>query len=94
MNTPEVTGFNNIHFDENMCGGERGVAPAGGRLPPAAPACSCASTSHDSVEPRPLLRYVFAFNPDSGQYDIDVQAVIAKSGLAMWFAIDEEAALS
>jgi len=41
-----------------------------------------------------VLRYAFAYNPASGQYDIDVQAAVAESGLAMWFTIDEEAALS
>ncbi len=35
VNTPEVTGFNNIHFDQNMCGGEeawhllQSIMPAG-----------------------------------------------------------------
>ena len=41
-----------------------------------------------------IQRYAFALNPATGQYDIDVQAVVAQSGLAMWFTIKNESTLS
>ena len=93
VNTPEVTGFNNIHFDKNMCGGIEAwhqlesILPTGTRV-------QLRAASHDSANRGRSLRYVFAFNPATQQYDIDVQALIASSGLAMWFALDEEAALA
>lgn len=93
VNTPEVTGFNNIHFDENMCGGQeawhllQSIIPAGTRV-------QLRSNSKEASNRGRILRYVFAYNNASGQYDIDVQGAIAESGLAMWFAIDEEASLS
>lgn len=93
VNTPEVTGFNNVHFAENMCGGQEAlrllnsIIPAGTRV-------QLRSNSKDSANRGRSLRYAFAFNPATGQYDIDVQAKVADSGLAMWFTIDEESALS
>jgi len=93
VNTPEVTGFNNVHFDENMCGGQealqllRRLIPEGSRV-------QLRANSKASANRGRSLRYVFAFNPKSGQYDIDVQAAVAESGLAMWFTIDSESALS
>jgi len=93
VNTPEVTGFNNIHFEKNMCGGQEalrlleGVLPVGTRV-------QLRSASKDSSNRGRILRYAFAFNDATGQYDIDVQAIVAESGLAMWFTLDDEAALS
>lgn len=93
VNTPEVTGFNNIHFDEDMCGAQEALRlldsliPAGTRV-------QLRSDSKASSNRGRFLRYVFALNPKTGKYDIDVQAVIAESGLAQWFTIDEESALS
>ena len=93
VNTPEVTGFNNIHFAENMCGGQEAlrllnsIIPKGSRV-------QLRANSKDSSNRGRSLRYVFALNQATGQYDIDVQEAIARSGLAMWFTIDTEAALS
>ena len=50
------------------------------------------ANSKDSSNRGRSLRYVFAQNPKTGEYDIDVQAQVAESGLAMWFTIDQEAA--
>jgi endonuclease YncB( thermonuclease family) len=93
VNTPEVTGYNNIHFDKNMCGGIAAWHQLQAILPSGTRAQLRAGTHASANRGRPL-RYVFAFNPTTQQYDIDVQAQIASSGLAMWFALDEEAALS
>jgi micrococcal nuclease len=93
VNTPEVTGFNSIHFAENMCGGQEAlrllnsIIPKGSRV-------QLRANSKDSSNRGRSLRYVFALNPATGQYDIDVQEAIARSGLAMWFTIDTESALS
>jgi micrococcal nuclease len=93
VNTPEVTGFNNIHYDKNMCGGIAAWHQLERLLPPGT-AVQLRAASHASANRGRSLRYVFAFNPATQQYDIDVQAEVARSGLAMWFALDEEAALS
>ena len=41
-----------------------------------------------------IQRYAFGWNPQTYQYDIDLQAVIAHSGLATWFTLENESALS
>ncbi len=93
VNTPEVTGFNNIHFDRNMCGAQEALALLD-RLIPAGTRVQLRSNSKESSNKGRILRYVFAFNEQTGQYDIDVQAAVAESGLAAWFTIDQEAAMS
>lgn len=94
INTPEVRGFNNRHRNEDMCGGVaatrflRSLLPVGTRV-------QLRSLDKGSVgfDDR-LRRYVFAWNPQTGAYDIDVQAALASAGLAMWFTVPDEAALS
>ena len=93
VNTPEVTGFNNAHFDTNMCGGIDAWHQLQQLLPPGT-RVQLRSASHDSSNRGRALRYVFAWDAATGQFDVDVQAAIARSGLAMWFALDAEAALS
>ncbi len=93
VNTPEVTGFNNIHFAEDMCAGQEALRLLAGIIPPGS-RVQLRSQSKASSNRGRSLRYVFAYNPRSGAYDIDVQAKVAESGLAMWFTIDEESALS
>lgn len=93
INTPEVTGFNNIHFDQNMCGGPAAAAflesvmPVGTRVQ--LRAVDAASSNKGRA-----LRYVFAYNPATGKYDQDMQAPLASAGLALWFAIEGESTLS
>ena len=93
VNTPEVMGFNNSHFDSNMCGGIdawhqlQRILPSGTRV-------QLRAASHESSNRGRALRYVFAYDEATGQFDVDVQAEIARSGLAMWFALDAEAAMS
>jgi endonuclease YncB( thermonuclease family) len=93
VNTPEVTGFNNIHFAENMCGGQEALHLLDSIMPPGT-RVQLRSNSKESSNRGRALRYAFALNPNTGKYDIDVQAAIAESGLAMWFTIDQEAALA
>lgn len=93
VNTPEVAGFNNAHFDHDFCGGQQARhnlqqwLPAGTRV-------ELRSQSKDSTNKGRILRYPFAFDPVTGAYDIDVSALVAQSGLAMWFTIDGESDLS
>ena len=93
VNTPEVTGRDNSHFDADMCGARPAEALLEGMLPPGTPV-QLRSNSKESANKGRFLRYAFALNAETGQYDIDVQALVAASGLAMWFTIDTESALS
>lgn len=93
VNTPEVRGFNNVHRDEDMCGGAEATEVLRAVLPPGTP-IQLRSQFKESQNLGRIQRYAFALNPATGQYDIDVQAVVAQSGLAMWFTVENEAALS
>lgn len=94
INTPEVRGFYNRHRNEDQCGAVAATNLLTSLLPPGTKvqlrSLSADSTGFDDR----LRRYVFAWNPATGAYDIDVQAIIAASGLAMWFTVADEAALS
>lgn len=93
VNTPEVTGLDNSHFAADMCAGREAEAQLEDLLPPGTKV-QLRSLHKDSTNRGRILRYVFAYNEASGQYDIDVSAIVAQSGLAMWFTIDQESALS
>ena len=94
INTPEVRGFYNQNRDEDMCGAVAATELLKSLLPPGWPV-QLRSLNRDSagLDDR-LRRYVFAWNPQTGAYDIDVQAALANAGLAMWFTVHDEAALS
>ena len=94
INTPEVRGFYNKHRDEDMCGAVEATDLLSALLPPGWPV-QLRSLRKESVgfDGR-LQRYAFAFNPATGAFDIDVQAALAQAGLAMWFTVGDEAALS
>jgi endonuclease YncB( thermonuclease family) len=93
VNTPEVTGPQNIHFAADQCGGRPAEALLEQTLPKGT-RVQLRSGRHDSTNRGRSLRYAFAYNSASLRYDIDVQSIIASSGLALWFSLDEEAALS
>jgi len=94
INTPEVRGFYNKNRAEDMCGAVAATDLLSSLLPPGWPV-QLRSLRKDSVgSDGRLQRYAFAYNPATGAYDIDVQAALAAAGLAMWFTIGEEAALS
>lgn len=94
VNAPEVRGFKNKHRDDDMCGAVpatqllESLLPRGSRVQ-----LRSLDSSSQGLDDR-LRRYAFAFNADTGQFDIDVQAALARSGLAMWFTVPDEAALS
>lgn len=93
VNTPEIRGFNNVHRDKDMCGGAEATEVLRSVLQPGSKV-QLRSLSKESENRGRIQRFAFAWNPLTEQYDIDVQAIIAQSGLAMWFTIKTEASLS
>lgn len=93
VNTPEIRGFNNVHRDKDMCGGAEATDILKSILRPGSKV-QLRSLSKESENRGRIQRYAFAWNPLTEQYDIDVQAIIAQSGLAMWFTIKTESSLS
>jgi micrococcal nuclease len=93
VNTPEVRGFNNVNRDEDMCGGAEATQVLESVLRPGT-RVQLRSLDKASESLGRIQRYAFAFNPLTEQFDIDVQAIMAQSGLAMWFTVKNEAALS
>ena len=93
VNTPEVTGQDNIHFAEDMCAGREAEAQLERLLPPGTKV-QLRSQNKESTNRGRILRYVFAYDEQTGQYDKDISAIVAESGLAMWFTVDQESALS
>jgi endonuclease YncB( thermonuclease family) len=93
INTPEVRGFEGQNFDVDQCGGPQASELLASVLPPGT-RVQMRSMNADVVSRGRLQRYAFAFNPQTGEFDIDPQAIVARAGLAMWFTIRDEAALS
>ncbi len=93
VNTPEIRGFNNVHRDTDMCGGAEATDVLKSVLRPGSKV-QLRSLDKTSENRGRIQRYAFAWNPLTEQYDIDVQAVVAQSGLAMWFTVKNESALS
>lgn len=93
INTPEVAGFQNEHFPFDFCGGIaaqtllKQLLPVGTRV-------QLRSRHKESTNRGRILRSVFRFNEQTGQYDIDVQAQMAQAGMAMWFTLEDEPARS
>jgi micrococcal nuclease len=94
INTPEVRGFYNQNRDEDMCGAVAATNVLSSLLPPGSRVQLRSLQSSSTGLKDRLQRYAFAWNPATGAYDIDVQAEIAAAGLAMWFTVLDEAALS
>ena len=93
VNTPEIRGFNNIHRDKDMCGGAEATEVLASVLRPGTKV-QLRSLDKASENRGRIQRYAFAWNSQTNQYDIDLQAVVAQSGLAMWFTLQKEAAQS
>lgn len=94
INTPEVRGFYSKNREEDMCGAVAATELLSSMLPPGWPVQLRSLRKESSGFDGRLRRYVFAWNPATQAYDLDVQAVIAQAGLAMWFTVADEAALS
>lgn len=93
VNTPEIRGFYSAHRDEDMCGGPEATDVLKSVLKPGTPV-QLRALDKSSESLGRIQRYAFAWNPATGQYDIDVQAIVAQSGFAMWFTVKNEPALS
>ncbi len=93
INTPEVAGFNNAHFPFDFCGGKPAQALLT-QLLPQGTRVQLRSLNKASTNRGRILRSVFKWNPATGDYDIDVQADMLRSGLAMWFTLEDEPAMS
>lgn len=94
INAPEVRGFYNAHREDDMCGAVAATDVLSSILQPGTRVqLRSLEKSALGLDDR-LRRYAFALNPATNQYDIDVQAAVAQSGLAMWFTVPDEAALS
>lgn len=94
INTPEVRGFYSQNRDEDMCGAVAATELLSSMLPPGWPVQLRSLRKESIGTDSRLRRYAFAWNPATQAYDLDVQAVIAQAGLAMWFTVADEAALS
>ena len=93
INAPEVAGFNFVHFPFDYCGGIAAQSELK-KLLPVGTRVQLRSLSKASENRGRIQRSVMAFNPASGQYDIDVQAAMARTGLVMWFTVENEPTLS
>jgi endonuclease YncB( thermonuclease family) len=93
INTPEVTGWKNAHFDKDMCGGPQAyqylssILPLGSKV-------QLRSNSAESTNRGRILRYAFAQNPATGAFDVDLQQAVARQGLAMWFSLEGESTMA
>ena len=94
INTPEVRGFYSKNRDEDMCGAVAATNLLSSLLPPGWPVQLRALRKESIGLDGRIQRYVFGWNPATGAYDVDVQAALSQAGLAMWFTIADEAALS
>ena len=94
INTTEVRGFYNRHRDEDMCGAVEATQVLSSILRPGTPVQLRSLYTNSVGFDGRLQRYAFAWNPATGAYDIDVQAILAQAGLAMWFTVADESALS
>lgn len=93
INTPEVTGWQNSHFDSDMCGGPQAYQLLSSMMPVGSRVQLRSSDAASSNRGR-ILRYVFAQNPATGAFDVDISAAMARAGLAMWFSLEGETGLS
>lgn len=93
INTPEVRGFEGQNFETDQCGGPEASALLAEILPPQT-RVQLRSRSPEQESRNRIQRFAFAFNPATGEYDIDPQALVAQAGLAMWFTIGDDPSLS
>lgn len=93
INAPEVAGFNNALHPKDFCGGPQAYRELQ-RLLPKGTRVELRALDPASSNRGRIQRSVFALNPATGQYDIDVAAELAKSGWVTWFTVDNEPTLS
>jgi len=89
VNAPEVAGFQNKLHPHDFCGGPQAYRELQ-RLLPRGTRVQLRSMDPESTNRGRLLRTVFAFNPQTQSYDINVAAELAKSGWVTWFETEDE----
>jgi micrococcal nuclease len=94
INTPEVRGFLGANFDRDMCGGPEASTVLASLLPAGSRVQLRSVIPNSTGEDGRWRRYAFAWNEQTGQFDIDVQASMAAAGFAMWFPTAGETTLS
>ena len=93
INAPEVTGWQNKLHDRDFCGGPQAYAELK-RLLPKGTRIELRSVNAESSNRGRIQRSVFALNPVTGAYDIDVAAEMARSGWVTWFTLENEPTFS
>ena len=89
VNAPEVAGFQNKLHPHDFCGGPQAyrelqrILPVGSRV-------ELRSMNPEASNRGRIRRAVFAFNPLTQRYDIDVAAELARSGWVTWFETEDE----
>jgi micrococcal nuclease len=94
INTPEVRGFLGANFERDMCGGPEASAILASLLPRGSRVQLRSVIPDLRGEDGRWRRFAFAWNEQTGQFDIDVQAEMAAAGFAMWFTTAGETTLS
>ena len=94
INTPEVRGFLGANFERDMCGGPEASALLASLLPKGSRVQLRSVIPNSIGEDGRWRRFAFAWNEQTGQFDIDVQAQMAAAGFAMWFTTAGETTLS
>lgn len=89
VNAPEVAGFQNKLHPRDYCGGPQAYRELQ-RLLPVGTQVELRSNDASSANRGRIQRSVFALNPATGQYDVDVAAELARSGWVTWFTVENE----
>lgn len=89
VNAPEVAGFQNKLHPHDFCGGPQAYRELQRLLPPGTGVQMRSMDAASSNRGR-LRRAVFAFNPQTQMYDINIAAELAKSGWVTWFETEDE----
>lgn len=89
VNAPEVAGFQNKLHPHDYCGGPQAYRELQ-RLLPAGTRVELRSMDPESSNRGRIRRAVFAFNPQTQAYDINIAAELARSGWVTWFETEDE----
>ena len=89
VNAPEVAGFKNKLHPHDFCGGPQAYRELQ-RLLPVGTRIQMRSMDAASSNRGRLRRAVFAFNPQTQAYDINIASELARSGWVTWFETEDE----
>ena len=89
VNAPEVAGFQNKLHPHDFCGGPQAYRELQ-RLLPRGTRVEMRSMDPAASNRGRMRRAVFAFNPATQAYDINIAAELARSGWVTWFETEDE----